>query len=70
MKRIDADLCTLACTPTGLQIIDTVPGLSHAELEQLVGLPIRAATDWVNEDFFVTTPDPFGLSLSKPGRAR
>ena len=43
VKRIYTDLCTLACTPTGLQLIDTVPGLSHAELEQLVGLPIRAA---------------------------
>ena len=43
VKRIYTDLCTLACTPTGLQLIDTVPGLSHAELEQLVGLPIRPA---------------------------
>ena len=42
VKRIYTDLCTLACTPTGLQLIDTVPGLSLAELEQLVGLPIRA----------------------------
>ena len=42
VKRIYTDLCTLACTPTGLQLIDMVPGLSHAELEQLVGLPIRA----------------------------
>ena len=32
MKRIYTDLCTLACTPTGLQLIDTVPGLSLAEL--------------------------------------
>ena len=43
VKRIYTDLCTLACTPTGLQLIDAVPGLSLAELEQLVGLPIRAA---------------------------
>ena len=43
VKRIYTDLCTLACTPTGLQLIDTVPGLSLAELEQLVGLPIRPA---------------------------
>ena len=43
VKRIYTDLCTLACTPTGLQLIDVVPGLAHAELEQLVGLPIRAA---------------------------
>ncbi len=43
VKRIYTDLCTLACTPTGLQLIDMVPGLSLAELEQLVGLPIRPA---------------------------
>ena len=43
VKRIYTDLCTLACTPTGLQLIDTVPGLSLGELEQLVGLPIRPA---------------------------
>ena len=42
VKRIYTDLCTLAYTPTGLQLIDTVPGLSLGELEQLVGLPIRA----------------------------
>ncbi|MCO4093847.1 MAG: 3-oxoadipate CoA-transferase [Acidovorax sp.] len=43
VKRIYTDLCTLACTPTGLQLIDVVPGLSLDELEQLVGLPIRPA---------------------------
>jgi len=42
VKRICTDLCTLACSPAGLQLIDTVPGLSLVELEQLVGLPIRA----------------------------
>ena len=43
VKRIYTDLCTLACTPAGLQVIDTVDGLSHAELERLVGLPLLAA---------------------------
>ncbi len=43
VKRIYTDLCTLACTPTGLQLIDLVPGLTLPELEQLVGLPIRPA---------------------------
>ena len=43
VKRIYTDLCTLACTPDGLQLIDTVPGLAHAELARLVGLPIRPA---------------------------
>jgi len=43
VKRIYTDLATLACTPQGLRLIDTVDGLSHAELEQLVGLPIAAA---------------------------
>jgi 3-oxoadipate CoA-transferase beta subunit len=41
VKRIYSDLATLACTPQGLQLIDTVDGLTHAELEKLVGLPIR-----------------------------
>ena len=41
VKRIYTDLCTLECTPDGLRLIDTVPGLTHAELESIVGLPIR-----------------------------
>jgi 3-oxoadipate CoA-transferase, beta subunit len=40
VKRIYTDLATLACTPQGLRLIDTVPGLDHATLERLVGLPI------------------------------
>ena len=43
VKRIYTDLATFACTPRGLQLVDTVEGLSRAELEQLVGLPIAAA---------------------------
>ena len=43
VRRIYTELCTLECTPEGLKLIDTVDGLSHAELEQLVGLPIAAA---------------------------
>ena len=43
VKRIYTDLATLACTPQGLQLIDLVEGLSHAELEQLIGLPIQPA---------------------------
>ncbi len=41
VKRIYSDLATLACTPEGLQLIDIVDQLSLAELESLVGLPIR-----------------------------
>jgi len=41
VKRIYTDLATLACTPEGLELIDKVDGLSHAELEQLIGLPVR-----------------------------
>lgn len=44
VKRIYTDLCTLECTPEGLRLIDTVPGLSHAELQSIVGLPIKDAT--------------------------
>ena len=42
VKRIYTDLATLECTPQGLKLIDMVPGLAHAELEALVGLPIAA----------------------------
>ena len=42
VKRVYSDLATLECTPTGLKLIDAVEGLSHAELETLVGLPIAA----------------------------
>jgi 3-oxoadipate CoA-transferase beta subunit len=42
VKRIYTELCTLECTPQGLRLIDTVEGLSHAELERLIGLPIAA----------------------------
>jgi 3-oxoadipate CoA-transferase beta subunit len=42
VKRIYTDLCTLECTPQGLKLIDTVDGLSLAELEQLINLPIAA----------------------------
>ncbi len=43
VKRVYTELATLECTPQGLKLVDTVDGLSHAELEQLVGLPIAAA---------------------------
>jgi 3-oxoadipate CoA-transferase beta subunit len=40
VKRIYSELATLECTPAGLRLVDAVDGLGHAELEQLVGLPI------------------------------
>ena len=40
VKRIYSDLATIECTPDGLRLIDAVEGLSHVELERLVGLPI------------------------------
>jgi 3-oxoadipate CoA-transferase beta subunit len=43
VKRIYTDLATFACTAQGLQLIDTVDGLAHAELERMVGLPIVLA---------------------------
>jgi 3-oxoadipate CoA-transferase beta subunit len=42
VKRIYSDLATLECTPQGLKLVDKVDGLGHAELEQLIGLPIAA----------------------------
>ena len=41
VKRIYSDLATLECTPQGLKLIDMVDGLTHAELEKLLGLPIQ-----------------------------
>ncbi len=43
VKRIYSDLATLECTPQGLKLVDKVEGLHHAELEELVGLPIQPA---------------------------
>jgi 3-oxoadipate CoA-transferase, beta subunit len=40
VKRIYSDLATLECSPGGLKLIDKVDGLSHTELQQLIGLPI------------------------------
>lgn len=40
VKRIYADVATLACTPDGLMLIDSVDGLSRAELSRWLGLPI------------------------------
>ena len=43
VKRIYSELATLECTPQGLRLIDMVEGLTHAELEKMLGLPIAAA---------------------------
>jgi 3-oxoadipate CoA-transferase, beta subunit len=43
VKRVYCDVATLECTPAGLKLIDLVEGLSHSELEKMVGLPIAAA---------------------------
>jgi len=40
VKRIYTDVCTLDCTPQGLKLVDLVDGLTHAELEKMIGLPI------------------------------
>lgn len=42
VKRVYSDLATLDCTPSGFQLVDLVDGLTHAELERLIGLPVRA----------------------------
>jgi 3-oxoadipate CoA-transferase beta subunit len=41
VKRIYSDLATLECTSNGLKLIDKVDGLEHAQLEELLGLPIQ-----------------------------
>lgn len=40
VKRVYSDVATLDCTPQGLKLVDKVDGLGHAELEQMIGLPI------------------------------
>jgi len=42
VKRVYSDLATIECTPGGLKLIDLVDGLTHPELEKLIGLPIAA----------------------------
>ncbi|WP_353134108.1 3-oxoacid CoA-transferase subunit B [Limnohabitans sp.] len=42
VSRIYTDLATLEVTAQGLQLIDVVEGLSHANLKALVGLAIQA----------------------------
>lgn len=44
VKRIYSELATLECSPQGLRLIDKVEGLSHAELEKMLGLPIAVPT--------------------------
>jgi 3-oxoadipate CoA-transferase, beta subunit len=43
VKRVYTDLATFACTQHGLNVIDLVPGLDLADLQTLVGLPLRMA---------------------------
>ncbi len=43
VKRIYSELATLECTPEGLLLVDMVDGLTHAELEKMLGLPIAVA---------------------------
>jgi 3-oxoadipate CoA-transferase beta subunit len=42
VSRIYTDLATLEVTHQGLHLIDVVDGLTHADLENLVGLKIQA----------------------------
>jgi 3-oxoadipate CoA-transferase beta subunit len=43
VKKVYTDLATLACTPRGLVVIDTVEGLGLEELSGLIGLPLLSA---------------------------
>lgn len=40
VKRIYTDLATFACTTNGLMLVDAIPGLTHKDLQDLVGIPI------------------------------
>ena len=41
VKRVYTDMAIFECTEEGFKVIETVQGLSHLELERMVGLPIR-----------------------------
>lgn len=41
VKRIYTDLAVIELTPTGLRVLDRVPGLSEARLQDLTGVPLR-----------------------------
>lgn len=43
VKRIYTELATFRCTAHGLELVDLVEGLSHAELHGLIGVPFDAA---------------------------
>jgi 3-oxoadipate CoA-transferase beta subunit len=43
VKRIYSELATFECTPQGLLLVDMVDGLTHAELEKMIGLAITVA---------------------------
>jgi len=43
VKRIYTDLATLECSPDGLLSIDLIDGLTHTELQALIGQPIKHA---------------------------
>lgn len=43
VKRIYTDLATLECSPDGLLLIDLIDGLTHTELQALIGQPIKHA---------------------------
>lgn len=45
VKRVYTDLATFNCTPEGLEVVDRVEGLSHEELERLVGMPLKQAAN-------------------------
>lgn len=41
VQRVYTDHASFECTPQGLRLIDKIDGISHPELEQLVGLTLR-----------------------------
>ncbi|MDO5668330.1 MAG: 3-oxoacid CoA-transferase subunit B [Alcaligenaceae bacterium] len=45
VKRVYTELATFACTPTGLEVIDMVDGLTLEELERLAAVPLKLAQD-------------------------
>jgi 3-oxoadipate CoA-transferase beta subunit len=43
VSRIYTDLAVIDVTPSGLEVVDIVEGLSHEDLERLTGVPLQRA---------------------------
>ncbi|WP_308295716.1 hypothetical protein [Streptomyces odontomachi] len=45
VTRVYTDLATVDVTPGGFSVVDMVPGLTRAELQERTGAPLRFTRD-------------------------